>query len=355
MGNIIIKGIINTIFSKDKAMMSSQMNIGDVLKVYKIDKQVNRDLAYHRLPKLIKYFESSDNDIGIYLPAFVFSFRDNPINYYDQENDELTISSDNELIVLDGQHRIKALEKYNEKLKNNLEKQQRFLNNNITVQIYFGLDIADERKLFTDINSNAKRVSMSLITQYDSRDILNILIQELDKISYSLKVAKIELNKSKIVRPNNMAFCTGIRLKDFITYLLFGKKVANIKEQKQIKEQYDEIVSFLNKFFDVLFLNLPDIPGDVTKYVLGNNPIQSAIALYLNETIILNEDTSVKWVDRWEDEVEQLKFINWSVKNKIWNKWSIDINPVRGSHIMGFLEGRDEREISEYIKKAIND
>lgn len=55
------------------------------------------------------------------------------------------------------------------------------------------------------------------------------------------------------------------------------------------------------------------------------------------------------------EEVEQLKFVNWSVKNKIWSKWSIDINPVKGNHIMGFLEGRDEQEISEYIKKTIND
>ncbi|MCS6112591.1 DGQHR domain-containing protein [Clostridium botulinum] len=353
MGNIIIKGIIDTIFSKDKAMMSSQMTIGDVLKVYKIDKQVNRDLAYHRLPKLIKYFESADIDIGIYLPAFVFSFRDNPINYYDQENDELTISPDHELIVLDGQHRIKALENYNEKLKNNPEKQQKFLNNNITVQIYFGLDIADERKLFTDINSNAKRVSMSLITQYDSRDILNLLIQELYQISNSLKVAKIELNKSKIMRPSNIAFCTGIRLKDFINFLLFGKKAANLKEQKQIKEQYDEIVSFLNKFFDIFFSSLPDVPGDVTKYVLGHPSIQNAIALYLNETIILNETTSIKWIDTWEEEIEQLKFINWSVKNKVWNKWSEDTNPSKGSYI--FIQGRDEQEMSEYIKKAIND
>ncbi|NFA43767.1 hypothetical protein EXM65_14645 [Clostridium botulinum] len=106
------------------------------------------------------------------------------------------------------------------------------------------MELPDERKLFTDINSNAKRVSMSLIIQYGSRDILNILIQELDKISYSLKIAKIELNKSKIVRPNNMEFYTGIRLKDFINYLLFGKNQLILRSKNKLKSNMMKLLVF---------------------------------------------------------------------------------------------------------------
>jgi DNA sulfur modification protein DndB len=39
---------------------------------------------------------------------------------------------------------------------------------------------------------------MSLVTQYDSRDVMNLLVQELYRSSSALRLAEIELNKSKV-------------------------------------------------------------------------------------------------------------------------------------------------------------
>lgn len=351
MHNMSLKGGIDTIDKqKTKGIMSTQIEIRDVLKVYKLDKEINRDLSYNRIPELIKYFEKADTEIGIYLPALVFSFRDNPLQYYDRKNNALVLNETMNLIVIDGQHRIKAMEKYLEKVKDN-NIRDAFLTNALTVQIYFGLTEEDERKLFSDINSNAKRVSMSLVTQYDSRDVMNLLLQEVYRSCNALKVAGIELNKSKVMRPVNTAFSTGVRLKSFISYLLFGKKSPSRKDEQILKAHYDEITSFLNKFFTIIFGILPDSPGDVMKFVLGHEPIQNAMALYLNESLIIVDNDTIGWINDWESEIEQLEIVDWSIKNNDWSKWTITVNPVKGAY-KGFVETVTP-EIITYIKAKI--
>ncbi|MCL9662070.1 DGQHR domain-containing protein [Paenibacillus hunanensis] len=350
--NVLIYGNIDTInTSKSKGLMSSQMQIRDILQVYGLDKEVNRDLSYNRLPGLIKYYEKANSELGIYLPAVVFSFRENPSPYYNNLSSVLSIDTKNKLIVLDGQHRIKSLEKYIEKIKNDQLKEE-FLSNIITVQIYFGLDLQDERKLFTDINSNSKKVSMSLITQYDSRDIINLLIQEVYRNSNALKIAEIELNKSKVIRPNNTAFSTGVRLKYFISYLLFGKRNISGKDEQILKKQYDDISIFLNRFFEVLFDTLPEVPGNVLEFVLGHESVQNAIAIYLNQATMIQDNEMIDWIEDWETEVEQLSSIDWSVKNNDWNNWFITLNHKRGMY-KGFVETVTP-DIVNYIEQKIN-
>jgi DNA sulfur modification protein DndB len=319
MPNVMVKGTIDTLVNKkDKGLMSTQLSIKDILQIYSIDKEVNRDLGYHRIPKLVKYLENMDNSIGIFLPSIVLSYRGDPTKCYDTSTSSLFIPSNHKLTVIDGQHRIKGIERLLDKSTIEGETKERVLNTNLTVQIYFGLTKEDEKRLFTDINTNAKRVSRSLITNFDTRDIYNLLVRELYHSSDALQTAKVEFNKSRIVRPNNSTFITSVRLKKFINLVIFGKETISQRNEKLIKKHYDEVFSFLNKLFSVLFSVFPTNPGDVYKYVLGHEPLQNAIALYINNAIILENETEITWLETWEDEVEQLSLINWSVKNRDW-------------------------------------
>lgn len=347
MENINIKGNINVLPSKNKAIMSSQVKLKDILKIYKIDKEINRDLSYNRIPNLIKYLKNTDGP-GIYFPAFVFSFRENPLNYYDKSNYNLPLNTKNQLFVIDGQHRLHSLTKYVDSIKDEFEREQ-FLNNSITCQIYFGLNKDDERKLFTDINSNSKKVSLSLVAKYDSRDIMNILVQELYNSCTELEIAGIELNKSKIYRPGNKTFCTGIRLKEFISYLLFKKLYVKTSDELFLKENYEEIVTFLKKFFTILFSNLPDTPGDVEKYVLGHRSFQGAIALYCSN-IRSQSNSKFSLIENWEEWVEQLRYIDWTIENNTWSKWLI-----KSTSKIPFLTCIDkiESEILEVLENEI--
>lgn len=349
MENIIIKGNINPMPSKNKAILSSQIKLKDILKIYKIDREVNRDLSYNRIPSLVKYLKENNSSLGIYFPAFVFSFRDNPIFYYDKNNCELTLNTNNELIVLDGQHRLYSLTKYTQSIKD-INERDVFLNNSITCQIYFGLDAKEERKLFSDINSNAKKASLSLVSKYDSRDIMNILINELCDSCVELEIAGIEINKSRMYRPQNKKFCTGVRLKEFVSYLLFNKTYIGNSEEIFIKNNYEEIITFLRKFFSIFFSSLPEVPGDVEKYVLGHQPFQCAIAMFCNYMIIKKDTYDFQLTDDWEEMVEQLRYIDWGINNSNWNKWLIKSNTK-----IPFLTciNRVEDEIYNSIKDEI--
>jgi DNA sulfur modification protein DndB len=128
---------------------------------------------------------------------------------------------------------------------------------------------------------------------------------------------------------------------------LFGKRAPSRKDEQILVNQYDDIVSFLNKFFAILFSVLPEVPGDVIKYVLGHEPVQNAIALYLNTNLIKMESDTLTWKEDWEADIEQLDIIDWSVKNSEWNKWTITVNPVTGSY-KGFIE-TSTPEITEFL------
>lgn len=321
MSTVSIYGTIDIINSnKEKGILSSQMQIKDVLKLYKIDKDINRDISYGRIPKIVKYLENQDNTLGIYFPALVFSFRGNPVNYYSKDF-ELKLPLDKKLIVIDGQHRIKALERFLEET-NDIHQKEKILSTLLTVQIYFGLQTEDEKNLFADINSNVKKVSMSLITKFDTRDVLNVLVTELVQVSDALQTAKIEFNKNRLARPVNDYFSTSSRLKEFISLILFGKKAPNKKETTFLMQQYDDIIVFLDKLFSELFNNLPPDPGNVLKSILGHYATQQAIGYYIHEKIII-EGIKIEWIINWEEEIEYLSLISWEVTNPLWRKFLV--------------------------------
>lgn len=321
METIKIFGTVDIINgNKEKGMLSSQMKINDILRLYKIDKEINRDISYTRIPKIVNYIDNLDSDIGIFFPALVFSFRGNPVNYYTSDY-ELDLPVEQSLVVIDGQHRIKALERYLNKTVD-VSKRDKILNSFLTIQIYFGLNTDEEKNLFVDINSNAKKVSMSLITKFDKRDVLNVLVTDLYNISDSLQSAKIEFNKSRLIRPGNKYFSTSSRLKELISIILFGKKSMNKKDTVKLNERYDDILVFLDKLFTELFKNLPPEPGNVLKNILGHYATQHAIGYYINDTIMLKGD-QLEWISNWEDDIEALSSINWETTNPLWKQFLV--------------------------------
>ncbi|WP_156576505.1 DNA sulfur modification protein DndB [Bacillus luti] len=350
MFNVKLRGNIGvTNSNKDKAMMTTQIKVKDILNIHRIDSTVNRDLNYSRLPNLTKYIDGIDSEIGIYLPAIVCSFNEDPTPYYNKQTMELELPLDSRLVIIDGQHRIKSLERFIANKGVSVDRREEVLESYMTLQLYFGLSKEDERRLFADINSNSKRISMSLVTNFDTRDILNILTKELYSLCRPLRGAEVEFVKSKIVRPQNNQFCTSVRLKKIISFLFFGKKTASKREEELIKQQYDEIIVFLDKFFTNLFDVFPQVPGDVIQYVLGHESIQYAIALYLHSKIMVNNDEGVEWADLWEEEVDKLNNIDWSVRNSIWQPYMLVARAGTRHEFKAFVDGnyRDLLEVLE--------
>lgn len=310
-----LKGLINLLNSQYKGVMTTQLTVRNLLDIYEIDNNVNRDINYSRLSSLSKYLDSFDTGIGIFLPSFVLAFKEDPINFYDKKTKELVLPQGHKLKVIDGQHRIKGME-YLLKTITNEERKEEVLQSVVTAQIYFGLSDNDQKNVFVDINSNAKRVSMSLITKYDTREIMRVLIRDIYKTCKALQIAGVEFEKSRIVRPGSKLFITSARLKKFITILLFGKVKLSKKNEQILKDNYDDILVFLDKFFEIFFDVLPDEPGNVLKYTLGHEALQNAIALYLHNIIMFDSSENIRWSFNWEQELERLKYFDWTIKNK---------------------------------------
>lgn len=347
-----LKGLINLINGKNKGIMTTQLSVRDLLDIYEIDNRVNRDINYSRLSSLAKYIDSYDSGIGIFLPSFVLVFKGDPINFYDRSTKELVLPEGFKLRVIDGQHRIKGME-YLLKTIVDTERKEQVLNSIVSAQIYFGLSDKDQKNVFVDINSNAKRVSMSLISKYDTREVMRVLIRDIYQINKSLQVAGVEFEKSRIVRPGSKLFSTSARLNTFLTLLLFGKAKLSKTNEQILKDNYDDVLSFLNKFFDVFFEILPDQLGDVTKYTLGHEALQNAIALYLHELIMIESINVIGWKDCWEQEVEKLGEFDWTIKNTHFTEFMIDSRSGNKKGFKTFID-RQYDGILEILKTQLD-
>ncbi|MEV3664920.1 DNA sulfur modification protein DndB [Paenibacillus larvae] len=306
-----------------KGLMTTQIKVKNLLKIYLIDSEVNRDININRIPKIEKYIDTFESNLGIYFPAIMCNIQLKEFNY-DEENSALTIYPNEKLVIIDGQHRITGLERYLSTMKESDIRKVKILDSMLTLQLYINLDKAEQRELFTSINSNAKKVSMSLTTSYDSRDILNILAKDILSISESLQSLGVETNKSRLARPKNKNLTSMTRLKTFLSLLLFGKPTLSNSNEQLIKENYDSVLNFLERLFYNLYSDLnsnsifPREPGNVKKYVLGHEAVLNALAIYLNRKIVVAQNDGFLFHHDLDDFLETLTLIDWSVEDSSW-------------------------------------
>lgn len=72
MFEVRLKGLINRINGNNQAIMTTQIAVRDLLKVFMIDNSINREINYARLKPLSKYIDSFDSDIGIFYHLLCF-------------------------------------------------------------------------------------------------------------------------------------------------------------------------------------------------------------------------------------------------------------------------------------------
>lgn len=310
-----IQGYIDTFPEQKKGLLTTQLKIKDLLNIYQIKSNVNRDINSTRVSKISNYIESYDSEIGIYLPSIVLVAETEPIT--SNNYTKFSFPSNSKFTVLDGQHRIKALEYFINK-EQNMNRLSEILESNITVQIYFGLNESSQRKLFSDINSRAKKVSQSLSFKFDERDVVNLLIKDLLKNNNTNTIHGLIIDyKSRIVRPQNKAWMSISRLNRFISYLLLNRVKTSHKTSKILKNNYFKILDFLDRYFNILANVIPDDPGNVRGSLLGHEALQNAIAVVSHEYIVTLKENSIIFNQNWQDILEHLEFIDWSAKSKV--------------------------------------
>ncbi|MNW26283.1 hypothetical protein D3C74_30480 [compost metagenome] len=350
MEMIKLNGSINPIDgTESKGLMTTIIKVKDLLSIFHIDPTINRDINASRLPKLINYIDQYEEFPGVFFPSITCAYSGETIEYVDNV---LTIIPNHQLIVIDGQHRIKSLESYINNPRIIFSRREKVLNSDLTLQLYFGLSKDDMKQLFVDINSNAVKVSMSLITSFDSREIMNILVRELYGLSQPLQTLGIEFNKTTISRPNSTYFSTSVRLRKFISILLFNKKILSSKDELVLKNNYDHILSFLERFFYHFTNLLPEKLGDVQSYILGHEAVQNAIASYLHQAIFKLENSKLEWDFEWEEKLDSIAYIDWTLYNTTWEKYLITARANTSSEF-STIDISDEKNILKEINNLV--
>lgn len=321
----------------EKAILTSELTIKELMEVYKIDHTVNRDIRYEKVVQLVNYIKQHDSEIGIYIPAIILSYEGS-----DPENTdyEFLFEKERNFIVLDGQHRIKAIEKYLDKEKDE-NKVNKILNSKITVQVYFNLTEQEKRQLFIEINGLSKRVSKNISISYDDRNPINTLITDLLKNRRSNPILQmgVEQKKSRLVRPGNINWISMIRLSHFISLLLVGTQEPSKTNEVIIRNQYDEIFSFLQQFFILLKDALPKEPGNVLKNIVGHEAIQNTIALVCHKRIIKKKDNEILFCENWKQTVEMLEYVDWRTNSVIFKDHLIKTQRKNGK-VISFADNK---------------
>lgn len=324
-------------YNKDNELMgllTTELSVEELLEIYVIDHTVNRDIQHHKILKLNKYLDEIDSELGIYIPAIILSHEGNePI----KEDNFFIFEKKKNFIVLDGQHRIKAFEYF---LENNTDKSKKntILQSKITTQIYFNLTDREKRQLFIDINSRARRVSKNLAVKYDDRDPVNTLINDLLKNEKNNPLLKmgVDRDKSRIVRPSNKNWISARRLSYFINYLLFGVTRLSETNKSILKNQYEEVLSFLQQYFVFLESSLPSNPGEVKENILGHEALQNAIAVVSHNNIIKIKNNKLDWEKNWRDFIELFALIDWSTNSSLFKPHLVYLG--RNNSYVGFAD-----------------
>lgn len=320
---ITLRGHINFIPNfeeapNQKAILTTVLEVRELLEVYKIDDTVNRDIREDKINQLVNYLGEINSDLGIYIPAIMLSYEgEDPLN---DGNEKFLFDKQRNFVVLDGQHRVKAFERYIKK-ETDQNKIDTLLTSHVTVQVYFKLNDSEKRQLFIEINGKSKRVSQNVSVRFDDRNPINSLVTDLIKIRRNNPIIRmgIEQKRTRVVRPGNKKWISMKRLATFISMLLFGTLKPSKENMKRINANYEDFFAFLKQFFVVLEDVLPKEPGDVKKSILGHEAIQNTIAIVCHEFIFNNENYKIPTSDNWKNLVEILEFIDWRTNSTLFN------------------------------------
>lgn len=235
--------------------------------------------------------------------------------------------------VIDGSVRIQALAQLEKRVieKENspdLEdytdaiKLRHFLTNGyLSVQVFEGLEEDDINQLYIDFNTKAKKVSISKLISYDSRDKVNILTNNLLENFPDLERAGVEKEKRAIMKPSNRNLVSLMQLKKLVATFLKNDLIDAVPKI-QVINQYsgEQNIELIKTWFNCLFeIADPETIGDYTKSMLSSFPLLSAMAYYVvNDTQTLGFEKKRNHILK---KMKAIQHLNYKHENKIWKEF----------------------------------
>ncbi len=340
---ITLKGVQGNQFNH--SVISTQCNVNNILKFLEIDRSVQRDLIEQQVSNISKYIQYGLDGNDIYFPPLIFSSRGK--GKFKSDTNDFHLDLDDKMIILDGQHRIKAFEllKKRLELKNDLsskEKLKKILQFPLSIQIFTNLTTEQERQLFTDINTKSSRVSNTLLIMYKNNDLCGDLVREIIHNHPSISDDRFEI-RSKTTRTKLMTSATLYSLINVLNEGLLGG--AMVIKSKINSNNYESYKKKTEEFLTLLVKYAPEYANDRNKHIIFIPNIIFSIALFIYN--IQKNYPSISMESLFE---KVIKPFDWSHKNKELKTLAVSYNPNTKRY--NFTTGvRTIKSISQYLEK----
>ncbi len=278
----------------------------------------------------------------------------------------LELSGKETLFALDGQHRISGIK---EALRKNKKSISGLDNEEISV-IFIGHKTTQEgkertRRLFTTLNRNAKRVTLSETIALDEDDICAILTRRLVENFRLFKNDKISLTKgSSLSKGDYQSFTNIVSLykclnEILVVYLLKKKILGSKKKWRDFKKlrASDEVLKNSETFLIELWEEIIKNCNELVTYIenFEKNKIDPAkefrnndggsilfrpigIQIYFQTVSILYQ-----YDDNLKEAIKRVSKIDRNLNNDVWNDVIWD---SRGNKI---LYGKENKDLARYL------
>ncbi len=230
----------------------------------------------------------------------------------------LTLDQQDPLIIVDGQHRLGAIEKV-------VKEVPELRNDSIAVVLFPYIDLAANQQLFSDLNRTVKKTSKSLDVFFDRRDIINRVVQKVvNKVAVFQERVDIE-NISVAKSPTMVFTLAGVyqATKPMIKGAFKGELVQ--KELSQENDNEDDYAGFLTDAWGFIAEQFPEW-GEVARgemniaqyrheYLHWNSGIVSSIGEFVG---VAMEQRGADWKDAVKTALTHPDNGNWRRDPKYW-------------------------------------
>ncbi|MBD1383115.1 DNA sulfur modification protein DndB [Metabacillus arenae] len=268
-------------------------------------------------------------------------------------------SVDGKLQMIDGSTRVYAIHSLYNSLKtqsSHYEENQTKLavyleNSSIGIQVFQGLSESECDQLYIDFNTRGKKVALSKLIEYDSRNLDNQITNRLIETNEMLRQAGIETEKRAIIRPTNKKFLSLSQLRQVVKIFMKGDQFASIKvsdkESLLMEEEYTELLN--NWFYELFKWQTPKEAGNYHITMLASFPVISSIAYFVNDGMV--NETFEKRMNQMVNRMQQLSQIDWSTSSHVWESFN---GAYRNGIELYFLKNEPAtiKQILKWLEKA---
>jgi len=276
-----------------------------------------RDVNQAQVRSIKKYIEEAFRKKQVYFPPLVA---------------HVNLENNSKLKLIDGSKRTAALVQlyktnkkmlaYNEDDKERVKLDILLHETEMGVQLFSGLTVEEQDQLYIDFNTKGKKVALSKLIEYDSRNAVNKIANEILRRNALLQLAGVETEKRAVLRPANKKFLSLSQLRQLVALFITGNIYIKSPElDVKLLLQPEEYVELIDEWLHQLFLLYPyEHIGNYEKTILASFTMILAVAYYVNEGMLI--DTLSVRKETVRRRMEPLRLVNWNVHNREWQQFS---------------------------------